>query len=71
MGNYEEVLDKVKHAGINMADAAEQLNRFMSGLSINTKDFALLVKEKTEASGNKRNGALDRRQAFGEMFKSR
>lgn len=70
MGNYEEVLDKVKHAGINMADAVEQLNRFMSGLSINTKDFALLLKEKTEVSGNKRNGALDRRQAFGEMFKS-
>lgn len=70
MGNYEEVLDKVKHAGINMADAAEQLNRFMSGVRLNTKDFSLLVKEKTEVSGNKRNGALDRRQAFGEMFKS-
>ena len=71
MGNYEEVLDKVKYAGINMADAAEQLNRFMSGVRLNTKDFSLLVKEKTEVSGNKRNGALDRRQAFGEMFKSR
>lgn len=69
MGNYEEVLDKVKHAGINMADAVEQLNRFMSGLKLNTKDFSLLVKEKTEINGNKRNGALDRRQAFGEMFK--
>lgn len=70
MGNYEEVLDKVKHAGINMADAAEQLNRFMSGLRVNTKDFLLLVKEKTKVSGNKRNGTLDRRQAFGEMFES-
>ncbi|MFS7423730.1 hypothetical protein AB6878_12795 [Carnobacterium maltaromaticum] len=70
MGNYEEVIAKVKHAGINMADAAEQLNRFMSGLRVNTKDFSLLVKEKTEVSGNKRNGTLDRRQAFGEMFKS-
>ena len=70
MGNYEELLNKVKHAGINMADAAEQLNRFVSGLRVNTKDFAVLVKEKTEVSGNKRNGALDRRQAFGEMFKS-
>lgn len=69
MGNYEEVLDKVKHAGINMADAAEQLNRFMSGVRLNTKDFSLLVKEKTEVNGNKRNGTLDRRQAFGEMFK--
>ena len=62
----------IKYAGFTVEEAGAamaQLNQSMSIVDVGFDRFKELTSTKEREMGNKRNGALDRRQAFGSMLK--
>ena len=59
-------------AGVAAEEASAAMNRLMQGMSIandRTETFRELTSVDECRSGSKRNGTLDRREAFGDMLK--
>lgn len=62
----------VERAGVAEEEAAAAMNRLMQGMSIaneRTETFRELTPVDERKTGSKRNGTLDRREAFGNMLK--
>ncbi|KRN84192.1 hypothetical protein IV75_GL000901 [Carnobacterium maltaromaticum] len=58
--------------GISVEEASAAMNRLMQGMSIangRAETFRDLISVDGHRSGSKRNGTLDRREAFGNMLK--
>lgn len=69
---YEWQRYLVERAGVAAEEAAAAMNRLMQGMSIaneRTETFRELTSVDERKTGSKRNGALDRREAFGNMLK--
>ncbi|CRH23022.1 conserved hypothetical protein [Carnobacterium maltaromaticum] len=69
---YEWQRYLVERAGVAAEEAAAAMNRLMQGMSI-ANYRAETIRELTSVgerkTGSKRNGTLDRREAFGNMLK--
>ncbi|MDW5524617.1 hypothetical protein R6Z02_12735 [Carnobacterium maltaromaticum] len=62
----------VERAGVAAEEACAAMNRLMQGMSIaneRTESFKELTSYDERKTGSKRNGTLDRREAFGNMLK--
>ncbi|CRH18753.1 conserved hypothetical protein [Carnobacterium maltaromaticum] len=69
---YEWQRYLVERAGITAEEAGAAMNRLMQGMSIandRTETFRELTSVDERKTGSKRNGTLDRREAFGNMLK--
>lgn len=70
--DYEWPRYLVERAGVAAEEAGAAMNRLMQGMSI-ANDRAETFRDVTSVderrSGSKRNGTLDRREAFGNMLK--
>lgn len=70
--DYEWQRYLVERAGVAAEEAAAAMNRLMQGMSIaneRTETFRELTSVDERKTGSKRNGTLDRREAFGNMLK--
>ena len=70
--DYEWQRYLVERVGVAVEEAAAAMNRLMQGMSIaneRTETFRELTSVDERKTGSKRNGALDRREAFGNMLK--
>ncbi|MFS7423731.1 hypothetical protein AB6878_12790 [Carnobacterium maltaromaticum] len=70
--DYEWQRYLVERAGVATEEASAAMNRLMQGMSIandRTETFRELTSVDERRSGSKRNGTLDRREAFGDMLK--
>jgi len=70
--DYEWQRYLVERAGVAAEEASAAMNRLMQGMSIandRTETFRELTSVDERRSGSKRNGTLDRREAFGDMLK--
>ncbi|MFS7438453.1 hypothetical protein [Carnobacterium maltaromaticum] len=71
--DYEWQRYLVELAGVTAEEAGAAMNRLMQGMSIandRTETFRELTSVDERKTGSKRNGTLDRREAFGNMLKS-
>lgn len=69
---YEWQRYLIERAGVAAVEASAAMNRLMKGMSIandRTETFRELTSVDERRSGSKRNGTLDRREAFGDMLK--
>lgn len=69
---YEWQRYLVECAGVTAEEAGTAMNRLMQGMSIandRTETFRELTSVDERKTGSKRNGTLDRREAFGNMVK--
>ncbi|CCO12718.2 hypothetical protein BN424_3297 [Carnobacterium maltaromaticum LMA28] len=70
--DYEWQRYLVERAGVAAEEAGAAMNRLMQGMSIandRAETFRDLTSVDERRSGSKRNGTLDRREAFGNMLK--
>jgi hypothetical protein len=61
-----------ERAGVAAEEAAAAMNRLMQGMSLandRAETFRELTSVDERKTGSKRNGTLDRREAFGNMLK--
>ncbi|WP_413496538.1 hypothetical protein [Carnobacterium maltaromaticum] len=69
---YEWQRYLVERAGVAAEEAVAAMNRLMQGMSIandRAENFRELTSVDERRTGSKRNGTLDRREAFGNMLK--
>ena len=69
---YEWQRYLVERAGITAEEAGAAMNRLMQSVSIandRAETFRELTSVDERKTGSKRNGTLDRREAFGDMLK--
>ena len=62
----------LKYMGVTVEEAGDAMTRLMQGMSKasdRTEAWRELTSVDERKTGNKRNGALDRREAFGSMLK--
>ncbi|MFS7388758.1 hypothetical protein AB6884_04525 [Carnobacterium maltaromaticum] len=69
---YEWQRYLVERAGVAAEEAVAAMNRLTQGMSIandRAENFRELTSVDERKTGSKRNGTLDRREAFGNMLK--